>query len=122
MIFTRKRGARRREIRRNRPDAGIRWLREMRAEGSLATFWVAVAFFVATFAVMSLRQNVIPYRPGQYATHDIVSRVKFSFHDKDELEKKKRIAREIEPRVYVAESDQWKKLEETLVNLPQQVS
>src|SRR5262252_7693542 len=105
MIFSRKRGARRREIHRNRPDAApppSRWIAEMRANGALATFWVAIGFFVATVALMSLRQNVISYRPGQFATHDIVSRVPFRYHDKDELEKKKRIARVIEPRVYIA--------------------
>jgi putative nucleotidyltransferase with HDIG domain len=123
MIFSRKRGARRREIRKKCPDAGTRWLLDMRADGSLRTLWVAVAFCIATVAVMSLRLNVIAYRPGQYATHDIVSRVPFRYHDKDELEKKKRIAREIEPRVYTAtDTDSWKKLEETLLGLPQQLA
>ena len=124
MIFGRRRGARRMEIRKNRPDAGgARWLREARADGSLLTFWVAVGFFFATAAVMSMRENVIGYRPGQYASHDIVSRVKFSYHDKEELEKNKRLEREMEPRVYSpVDPDQWKKLEETLLALPQQVA
>lgn len=123
MIFSRKRGARRMEIRKNRPDTGARWLANMRADGSLATFWVAVGFFIATAAVMSLRQSVIPYRPGQYAAHDIVSRVEFTYHDRDKLEEKKRIARELEPRVYVAtEPDQWEQLQKMLTELPQQVA
>jgi len=124
MLFGRKRGARRMEIRKNRPDVGgARWLREARADGSLTTFWIAVGFFIATAAVMSLRENVIGYRPGQYASHDIFSRVKFSYRDKDELEKSKRLEREMEPRVYSpVEPELWKKLEDALLSLPQQVA
>src|SRR5205814_2180819 len=122
MIFSRKRGARRREIRKNRPDIRGRWLQDMRADGSLTAFWVALFFWLGTVAVMSLRPNVISYRPGQFASHDIVSRVRFTYHDKDELENVKRVEGEMEPRVYVAaDAEQWNKLEETLLALPKQL-
>src|SRR5947207_9551523 len=124
MIWSRKRGARRKEIRKNRPDAAKGLLSDLKSDhGVFISLWVAALFFAGASAMMMLRENVVQYRPGQYASHDVVSRVKFSFNDKDRLAEKQRIAREMEPRVYKpADDEPWKRLEEQLLNLPARVA
>jgi hypothetical protein len=74
--------SRRAEIRKNRPDAA--WLdwEQLRNSGALASLGIAAVFFLATSAVMMLREQVVPYRPGQWIPHDIVSRVDFSYRNK----------------------------------------
>jgi hypothetical protein len=47
-----------------------------------------------------LRDNVVAYRPGQWAPHDIVSRVDFAFRDDRRLSEARRLARETQPRIY----------------------
>src|SRR5438094_806610 len=77
----------------------------------------------ATTAVMSRRANVFGYRPGQFASHGIVGRVRFTYHDRDELEKARNLERAMEPRVYIAaDADQWSKLQEMLLALPKQLA
>src|SRR4051812_19573136 len=122
MLWSRRRGARRQEIRKNRPDHASRRWAELRANGTLLSVWVAVGFCVATICVMMLRESVIPFRPGEYTPTDIVSRVSFRFTDNEELGKQRQMRREMEPRVYTANGDVYRKLEDTLTNLPQQVS
>jgi putative nucleotidyltransferase with HDIG domain len=131
MIWSRKRGHRRREIHRNRLDAS----RTSRAEipiggksqdqGVPLSLWVAVGFCIVTILVLTMREDVVPYRPGQYTASDIVSRVTFSYNDKDQLLTKQRVAREMEPHVFTPTAtagEPWQKLQEQLLKLPQQVA
>src|SRR2546430_1275520 len=122
MLWSRRRGARRQEIRKNRPDSSSRRWAELRANGTLLSMWVAAGFCVATICVMMLRENVVPYRPGEYTPTDVVARVAFRFTDNDELAKLRQMRREMEPRVYTANGDTYRRLEDLLVNLPQQVA
>src|SRR5215208_2349192 len=94
---------RRAEIRRNRPDVAWPDWQGLRASGVLASLAIATAFFVVAWAILSLRQQVVPYRPGQWIPHDIVSRVDFKYQDKEELARKRRERRANEPRVYLAD-------------------
>src|SRR5215210_3325556 len=85
MAETGKSRSRRAEIRKNRPDAAwIDW-DALRNSGVLASVGIAALFFVAATVVLLLREQVVPYRPGQWIPHDIVSRVDFSYRNKDRL-------------------------------------
>ena len=66
-----------------------------------------------------LRQDVVPYRPGQYTHHDIISRVDFTFMDKQQLAQAQRLAPAERRRGSTrAVPDAWKPLEEKLLALP----
>ena len=108
--------ARRAEIRKNRPDRPL-W-QELKSDGTLASIGIAVIFAILASAVLMLRQDVIPYRPGQYVRQAIHSRVDFSFRDKDLLTQAQRDAREAEPRVYKPNAEVWTLLEQHLKDLP----
>ncbi len=81
----------------------------------------AVFFFVAT-SILMLRQDVVPYRPGQWLNYDIVSRVRFSYTDPARLEEKQREAAAAIPRVFAPTGDVWAKVEKSLLDLPDRVS
>src|SRR3954454_14965293 len=122
MLWSRRRGARRTEIRKNRPDSSSRRWAELRANGTLTSIWVAAGFCAATICVMMLRENVVPYRPAEFTPTDILARVSFHFADSDELAKLRQVKREMEPHVYSANGDTYRRIEDLLINLPQQVA
>ncbi|QOV90719.1 HD family phosphohydrolase [Humisphaera borealis] len=114
--------ARRQEIRKNRPDAQPRDWQQLRERGIPQSITIAVAFFLLATAIMLLRQNVVPYRPGQPVTHDIVSRVKFSYYDESKFRLAQTEASTREPRVYKADDEAWQSLEKDLLSLPIRMS
>jgi hypothetical protein len=122
MLGIRKSSTRRSEIRKNRPDTTEKMVARMRADGSLISLWVAAAFCGAAIAIVTLREDVVRYRPGQWAPHDIVSRVAFSFSDRDQLAQAQERRREMEPRVYKSTGDSWGELEAYLISLPDRVT
>src|SRR5207247_6534641 len=122
MPDTGKSRSRRAEIRKHRPDrAWLDW-HGLRASGALASLAIAAAFFVVAWGILTLRQEVVPYRPGQWIPHDIVSRVDFSYPDKDLLAQMRHQRRESEPRVYRAQADAWSQLRRDLLTLPDRVT
>jgi putative nucleotidyltransferase with HDIG domain len=122
MLGAKKPGARRAEIRKNRPDAGVTVLSKLRAEGGLFSIGVAAFFFICASGILVLRENVIPYRPGQWTHHDIVSRVDFDYRDDKRLQAAREAARQSTPRVYKqAEPSPWKVIEDSLLSLPDRV-
>ena len=122
MLGLRKSSSRRAEIRKNRPDTTEKMVARMRADGSLVSIWVAVAFCAAAIGIVTLREDVVRYRPGQYAPHDIVSRVEFSFNDREQLKQAQERRRAMEPRVYKSNGDVWAELETYLISLPDRVT
>jgi putative nucleotidyltransferase with HDIG domain len=114
--------SRREQIRKDRPDTTARKWEQLRASGVIVSLQVAAVFWVAATGILMLRQDVVPYRPGQFAHHDIISRVDFTFMDKQQLAEAQRIARQNAPRVYTAVADVWKPLEEKLLALPDLVA
>jgi len=114
--------ARRQEIRKNRPDAQPRDWQQLKERGIPQSMTIAVVFFVATSAIMLLRQDIVPYRSGQPITHDIVSRVKFSYFDENKLQQAQTEAASSEPRVYKADDQVWEALEKDLLSLPVRMS
>ena len=117
-FWTRKSVSRREQIRKDRPDTPARKWENLRASGVIVSLQVAALFWVAATGILTLRQDVVPYRPGQFAHHDIISRVDFTFMDKQQLAEAQRLARQNAPRVYTAVPEVWKPLEEKLLALP----
>ena len=114
--------ARRQEIRKNRPDAQPRDWQQLRERGIPQSITIAAVFFLVATAIMLLRQNVVPFRPGQPVTHDIVSRVKFSYYDENKFRLAQTEASSKEPRVYKADDDAWETLQKDLLSLPIRMS
>jgi putative nucleotidyltransferase with HDIG domain len=114
--------SRRAEIRKNRPDTLRFDWQELKASGVPMSVGIVVAFFLLAYAILMLRQDVIPYRPDQPITHDIVSRVAFVYPDKNKLALEQDRAKWKEPRVYqlndIAGQDAWERLEKDLLSLP----
>ncbi|HUB27938.1 MAG TPA: HDIG domain-containing protein [Tepidisphaeraceae bacterium] len=93
--------------------------RHLRASGAIGSIYLAGIFFAAATAILMLRQEVIPFRPGQYVSHNITSRVDFDFVDPDQLDRLRQRAMAMEPRVYVADDgDYWGALQDDLMTLP----
>jgi putative nucleotidyltransferase with HDIG domain len=114
--------SRRAEIRKNRPDAGESLVKRLRAEGGLVSLGVAAAFCLCTMLILVMREDVVRYRPGQWARHDIVARVDFTYRDEKLLAAARQNARDNTLRIYKpAEQDPWKAAEKELLALPDRV-
>src|SRR4051812_14268727 len=101
MFFgSRRSGFRREHIRKDRPDTVSRRWERLRDDGVLASVVIAFVFFIATTAILMMRQDVVPYRPGQWTHHDILSRVDFIYTDQQLLADKQQLARQNTPHVY----------------------
>src|SRR5215211_1962676 len=120
--YFRKAPARRAEIRKNRPDTAQRRWELMKASGVPVSLGIAAAFAIIASAILSLRAEVVPHRPGQFAAHDIVSRVDFTFHDGRKLADAQRAARGGALRVYTEDPLLWKRIEDMLLAVPDQVA
>lgn len=119
MLWSRKYGARRTEVRKNRPDLGGGFFNDLKAKGVMGSLGIAALFAVVAAAIIFLREDAVPYKPGQYVPQDIVSRVDFSYQDHDRLTDVRKQAREAEPRVYKkADVDAWEALRGALAELP----
>jgi putative nucleotidyltransferase with HDIG domain len=122
MFLSRKSGARRAGVRKNRPDTAVKMLREFSSGGTVVSLWVAAFFCATVVCIVCMREHVVRYRSGQYAMHDIVSRVDFTYLDPDKVKAERARARDDQPRVYhAAQIDPWANIEHKLVNLPDRV-
>lgn len=113
---------RRAAIRAGRPDTFWQWWNQHRADGSIASVWIAVVFAVGAAAILSLRDEVVSYRPGQFAPSDVVARVEFTFHDQDDYADAQAVARVSQPRVYQERGKLWSEIESRLLDLPKRVA
>lgn len=115
--------ARRAEIRKSfRHAAGRPFWRRLRNDGSLISLAVAGVFCLACMAILVMREDVVPYRPGQWTRHDIVSRVDFSYRDEKQLAAARQQARDTTPRIYKqADPDPWQTVQQQLQALPDRV-
>jgi cyclic-di-AMP phosphodiesterase PgpH len=96
-------------------------LKRMRASGAIGAMGVAALFCVAVTGILMLRQDVVPYRPGEYVPHNITARVDFDFLDTDQLTWMRQRSRDDEPRVYRGVAgDYWGDLQAELTALPDQ--
>lgn len=114
--------SRRAVIRDKCPDRFGNFWHDLRASGAMRSLVIAVAFCAIAISIVMLREDVVPYRPGQYVPQDILSRVDFTFHDKSLLDAARRQARDSQPRVYRARGDLWGDLEKNLLALPDRIA
>src|SRR3954447_16448737 len=122
MFWSRKYGARRTEVRKNRPDRrGADWYAELKAKGVIGSLVVAGVFALVASAIVMLREDAVPYKPGQYVPQDIIGRVDFTFTDAERLAQAQKAMRETEPHVFKATGDAWGDLEARLLELPERV-
>jgi len=123
-MLTLYRRSRRAERRKNRPAATwFDWDR-WKEQGYFGSLGVAVVFFACAATILLWRQEVIPYRPGEWIPHNIVARVRFSYFDGDRLETERMLARQNEPRVYRPnpDGDPWAVVVKKLSDLPDRVA
>src|SRR5438045_6001681 len=121
MFQIRKPRARRVEIRKNRPD--ITSVKEAITDSRfLSLVAVVVAFWLCAGFITSLREQVVRYRPDQYAHEDITSRVDFYFTNTERLVELQQAAREAAPRVYRAVANPFADLQKALLALPEDVT
>ncbi len=117
-------GPRRRQVARDgrtmySPPSAWHILRERGGMGSLG---IAAVFCVVLIGLFMLRQEVVPFRPGQYVPHDITARVDFTFFDQDEDTRLIDLARKEAPHVYhPVAADVWDAIQSDLLSLPDKV-
>ena len=113
---------RREEIRKNRPDIEETLLGRLLRPHHHVALAVAIGFAVAITAILMLRPQVVGWRVGQFAPHDILARVDFEYHDSERLNSAKTAARLTEPRVYrMARINPFDSLKAELLALPETV-
>src|SRR5208282_6034459 len=116
--FSRKRAAAR-ETKRQGPTL---W-HTLRERGGLVSLGIAAGFCVCLIALFLLREQVVPFRPGQFVPHDITARVDFVFYDRDRFDGLVDMARKSAPHVYrQTPGDVWSSLEQDLLTLPDRVA
>ncbi|MGF1634410.1 MAG: hypothetical protein ACFCVE_11220, partial [Phycisphaerae bacterium] len=85
--------SRRNEIRRRLPEPRRRVIEVLSRDATWVSLGILAVFVLGTLAIMTLRPQVVPLRPGQYAAHDIASRLDFTYHDEDLLDRRREAAR-----------------------------
>jgi hypothetical protein len=122
-LFGRSRASHRAATREDRPGATVRLWARLRSSGGVSLV-IAAGFTAIAVAIAMPREQVVLYRPGQQANHDVVARVGFTFNDKDELQKARQQARQRVPRVYMPNPavDVWGAVEQRLLALPDRVA
>ena len=110
--------SRRAEIRKNRPDAEwIDW-QKLKDRGVPASLGIAAAFFFLPRAILMLRQNVVPYRPGQWLHHDVVSRVGLPIPTRSVWMTSAVSAATASPPITPKSKNVWAEVEPELLQLP----
>ena len=130
-----KSSARRALIREKCPDtSATAWLGRQRCNGALPSVAIAAVFWLFATAILMLREDVLPYRPGQSVRSDVISRVDFAVPDDGVRDLKRHQARAETPRVYRAvplpdrgddgrpTGDLWQPLQDRLLSLPAAVA
>lgn len=122
-MWTAKCRSRRADIRKARPDAPRFDWEKWKEDGILTSLGIAVVFFACATSILMWRQDVVPYRPGQWIPHNIIARVPFSYFDPNKLVDARLERRQSEPRVYQPNSDgdNWAILQKALTDLPERV-
>ncbi len=122
MFFNSKKSIRRTAIREKwactQPPA---W-RKFQRRDLFPSLTIAAAFWLSVTAILSLRQQVVTYRPNQYVAHNIVARVDFTYQDPVLMAKRQRDVANSVLRVYRQDGDDpWTRLQSRLTNLPDAV-
>ncbi|MEX0745760.1 MAG: HDIG domain-containing metalloprotein [Phycisphaeraceae bacterium] len=97
--------ARRREVRRNLPRAGLRWIGPLRRREAL---WACayILLFTAVASLIAIPERVrFRHEPGEVVAQPIVSRVQFQARDVEATSTARTAAMNREPRVYLPNQD-----------------
>jgi putative nucleotidyltransferase with HDIG domain len=126
MFGQQKSSARRLAIRENRPDTSAIWFKELQCNGTFPSIAIAAGFWILASVILMLRQDVLPYRPGQSIRYDLTARVDFDFVDEGVRAKAQDDARSASLPVFRTNSDNstadhWKPLQDDLIALPDRV-
>lgn len=121
MARTGKDRARRVSIRKNRPD-GSSFRELVKTPEVRLSLSIAIAFWVAAAAILTLRERTVRYRPDQYVHNDVLSRVEFYASNREQHLEQQQEARDAAPRVFTAVPKVFGKLEATLSLLPEEVA
>lgn len=97
-------------------------LREtMKSPGTAWSLTIAIAFWISLSLILLLRNDVVAYRPGDFAPSNLYARVDFQHFNADEFTRAKENAQLLEPNVYKMVGDPWADLEQSLLVLPERV-
>jgi putative nucleotidyltransferase with HDIG domain len=126
MFGSQKSSARRLAIREQRPDSNANRWNQLKCNGTFPSIAIAAVFWILATAILMMREDVVPLRPGQSVQYDVISRVDFSVKSQDLLGKAQQEAKQLTPRVYrstadKSQADVWQPLQEQLLALPEQV-
>jgi putative nucleotidyltransferase with HDIG domain len=121
MFGQQKSSARRLAIRENRPDTSAIWIKELKCNGTFPSIAIAAVFWILGSAILMMRQDVLPYRPGQSVRYDIMARVNFDYQDSGVQAKARDAASAASPEVFRATGDIWQPLQADLLALPDRV-
>src|ERR1700722_16734275 len=105
MFGPQKSSVRRLAIRENRPDTSAIWFKELQCNGTFPSLAIAAVFWILGSAILMMRQDVLPYRPGQSVRYDLNSRINFDFIDEGVRAKAQDIARAASPQVFHSIAD-----------------
>ncbi len=83
---------------------------------------IVIGFWAVATGVATLRDRIVPYRPDEYVTDDVRSRVSFSYTNPDRVAELRQAARDAASRVYRSRPGAFDALERTLLALPDDVS
>lgn len=104
------------------PDLRCRLTELARRQGVVVSVAILLTFFLITAGLMLMREEVLPYRPGQHVAQDIVSRVDFAYMDKERLLHARQEARDRVIRVYKSDDKAWERLQGNLLELPDRMA
>lgn len=117
----RKHRPRRVEIRKNRPDLSSVW-QNITTPQIRTAICTAAGFWLLATGITTLREQMVRYRPDQYAQEDILSRVEFRYINPERETELKQEASAAAARVYRASPKAFTELEAALLALPGDVS
>jgi cyclic-di-AMP phosphodiesterase PgpH len=83
---------------------------------------IATGFWLVASSIVMLRENVVPFRPGQYVSHDIVSRVAFVLQDTKKLTDTRNKAWKDQACIFTPTADVWVDIQKALMTLPEQAA
>lgn len=105
----------------NEEDSWAALARLLRSEGVFKSIVIAVAFAMIASVILILRSDVVPYRPGQYVSHDINARTEFNYFDAVKFEEVKSKEAASRPRIFKQARPVWDEIEQSLLALPDRV-
>src|ERR1700677_3341559 len=121
MFGSQKCTARRTAIRENRPDSSVALWNQMKACGGVTSMGIAAVFCILAILILMLREDVVPYRPGQAVPYDVSRRVDFSYKNTGVRSQAQQEARQRTPRIYrttydKTAGDAWQTLQNKMLS------